>query len=376
MTSQLVFILGTRPEIIKLAPVIRACEHAGVEYSLVHTGQHYSDELDEVFFDDLELRAPDYNLEVGSDSHGRQTGEMLLGLDEVLDAERPDTVVVQGDTNSALAGGMVASKRDCELAHVEAGLRSFDREMPEEINRVLIDHAASWLFAPTREAAEQLREENVPDDRIAVTGNTIVDAVRENAQLAVSKSDVLSDLGLEREEFALLTLHRAKNVDDEARFASLLEGVARYARRTDTEVIYPIHPHAADRIEAFGLRVPDRVRLVDPLSFLDFLRLESTAAIVFTDSGGVQEEACVVGTPCVTLRNNTERPETLTVGSNVLAGDDLSDIVEAGLEMRFGCGDWDVPFGDGNAAIRILDHLGIESSVSTTSAPSPDRVSQ
>jgi UDP-N-acetylglucosamine 2-epimerase (non-hydrolysing) len=360
--SDIAFVLGTRPEIIKLAPVIRGCIENGASFTLVHTGQHYSDRLDGVFFDDLSLPEPDHNLGVGSGSHGVQTGRILVDVEPVLLANEPDIVVVQGDTNSTLAGGLVASKIEAELAHVEAGLRSDDREMPEEINRRLVDHAADWLFAPTDDAAKRLRAEGIPEDRISVTGNTIVDAVQEHASLARSKSAILEDLGLEPGTFALLTAHRPGNVDDEARFRGILEGVGRYAERTGTDVVYPIHPRSADSLERFGVSVHDRIRLVEPLPFLDFLRLEDAASIVFTDSGGVQEETCILGTPCVTLRDNTERPETIEVGANVLVGASPDDVVAGAFEVRAGSGEWSNPFGDGTAAQQILQELGIKES--------------
>ena len=362
MTPRISFIFGTRPEIIKLSPLIRACGEHGIDHTTIHTGQHYSNELNEVFFEDLELPTPDANLAVGSGSHAEQTAEMMLGIEQYLREDDPDVVVVQGDTNSALAGGLVASKRAVELAHVEAGLRSFNREMPEEHNRVLLDHAAEYLFAPTEQAATYLREEGVPEARIDVTGNTVVDAVEQHTALAEAKSDVLDTLGLGEVPFALLTAHRPGNVDDAERFAGLLAGVARYAEAVDMPVVYPIHPRSAEMLSKHDLTVPDEVRLADPLNFLDFLRLESTAAVVFTDSGGVQEEACILGTPCVTIRESTERPETLSVGSNVLADPTPSSIVRSAFEVCHGPVDWDIPFGDGNSAEHILDRLGVDTS--------------
>jgi len=360
MTPRIVFVLGTRPEIVKLAPIIRACDHAAVDYSVVHTGQHYSERLDGVFFDDLELPVPEYNLEVGSGDHAAQTGEMVARLGEVFEWESPDVVVVQGDTNSAFAGGVVASKRDATLAHVEAGLRSFNREMPEELNRVLIDHAAEHLFAPTDEAADQLRTEAIPENRIEVTGNTVVDAVNQHVQLAREKSEVLAELDLSGDSFALLTAHRPGNVDDPERFQGLFDGVARYASDRDMPVVYPAHPRSSEKIDAFDLDVPDTVDCIEPQNFLDFLRLESAADVVFTDSGGVQEETCVLGTPCVTIRESTERPETVTVGSNVLAEPTPESVAEAAEAVRRGPNDWEAPFGDGHAAERILETLGVD----------------
>ena len=357
-------LLGTRPEIIKLAPVIDACERRGVGYSVVHTGQHYSEELDAVFFDQLELPTPEHNLEVGSDSHSAQTGAMISAIERVLLDERPELVLVQGDTNSVLAGSIAASKLDCELGHVEAGLRSFDRSMPEEVNRVLADHAADYLFAPTEQAALYLREEGIPVERIDVTGNTIVDAVMGYRDLAAEKSSVLETHDLTPGEFCLLTAHRAENVDDRDRFAKLLEGVSRFAASAGLDVVYPVHPRATERIEAFGLDVPDEIELTEPQEFLDFLRLETTAEVVFTDSGGVQEEACILGTPCVTLRDNTERPETVDVGANRVVGVEPADVVAGANDALTHATDWENPFGDGKSAERILDIAGLGATAS------------
>jgi UDP-N-acetylglucosamine 2-epimerase (non-hydrolysing) len=326
--SAITFVLGTRPEIIKLAPIIRKCDPRGITYSIVHTGQHYSDELDSVFFDQLELPTPDYNLQVGSDSHGAQTGEMLIGIEEILLEEQPETVLVQGDTNSVLAGGIATSKLDITLGHVEAGLRSFDREMPEETNRVVVDHVGDLLFAPTEQSRTYLLEEGIPDDRIVVTGNTVVDAVQENATIARKKSTALDDLGLNTGEFVLMTAHRAENVDDRDRFANILRGADLVSEELDMPVIYPIHPRASATLNEFELAVPETVRLVESQAYLDFLHLQAEAAMILTDSGGIQEEACVLGTPCVTLRDNTERPETVDIGSNTLAGTDSETILD------------------------------------------------
>ncbi|WP_049996556.1 non-hydrolyzing UDP-N-acetylglucosamine 2-epimerase [Halococcus sediminicola] len=358
-------VLGTRPEIIKLAPVIDACEERGIAYSVVHTGQHYSEELDTVFFDQLELPTPDHNLGVGSGSQSEQTGAMIPAIEAVLLDEQPELVLVQGDTNSVLAGAIAASKLECEVGHVEAGLRSFDRSMPEEVNRVLADHAADYLFAPTEQAANYLHEEGIPDERVHITGNTIVDSVMGYRDLAAEKSAVLDELGLDAGEFCLLTAHRAENVDDRERFESLLDGVARFARESDLDVVYPVHPRAAERLAAFDIGMPAEITPIDSQDFLDFLRLESTATLVLTDSGGVQEETCILGTPCVTLRDNTERPETVDVGANRVIGIGPESIVAGAREALDSPNDWENPFGDGRSAERILDiaNLGPTTSV-------------
>ncbi|MFC4542233.1 non-hydrolyzing UDP-N-acetylglucosamine 2-epimerase [Halosolutus amylolyticus] len=351
------FVLGTRPEIIKLAPVIRECEDRSLTRSIIHTGQHYDESLDLVFFDQLALPEPTHHLEVGSSTHGRQTGEMIIRIEEILRRERPDTLLVQGDTNSVLAGAIAASKLDIDLGHVEAGLRSDDRTMPEETNRVLTDHASDYLFAPTEQSRARLRSERIPDERIYVTGNTIVDAVEQNRTLAAQRSAVLAEYDLVPGRYCLLTAHRAETIDDEQRFGDLLTGVGRVASHLEREVVYPIHPRAAKSLEAFDLDVPDGIRIVEPQNYLDFLSLEDAASLVLTDSGGVQEEACILGVPSVTLRESTERPETIDVGANRLVGTDPAAIVEGADEMIDRDGEWTNPFGNGTAATQILDTI-------------------
>lgn len=357
MSDRIAFVLGTRPEIIKLAPVIHACREADVPHTVVHTGQHYSESLDSVFFEQLELPDPDVNLEVGSGSHGEQTGEMLIRLEAALEAAAPETVLVQGDTNSVLAGAIAASKMDCELGHVEAGLRSFDRTMPEETNRIVADHVSEHLFAPTDGSRRHLLDEGIPDARITVTGNTVVDALFRNREIARRRSDVRSDLGLGGSEYFLMTAHRAENVDDEARFGEMLRGVDGAAREHGVEVVYPIHPRAAERLEEFDVDVPGRIRTVAPQEYLDFLQLEAGASLIVTDSGGVQEEACILGVPCVTTRDSTERPETIEVGANRLCRPDADAIPRAVTEMLAVERDWENPYGDGTASDRIVDEL-------------------
>ncbi|WP_137287834.1 non-hydrolyzing UDP-N-acetylglucosamine 2-epimerase [Halorussus salinisoli] len=352
-SSQLAIVLGTRPEIVKLAPIIRECRERDVPHTVVHTGQHYSPQLTEVFFDKLGLPAPDHTLGVGSETHGQQTGNMIAGVEEILLDAEPETVLVQGDTNTTLAGTIAASKLDAELGHVEAGLRSDDRGMPEEINRIICDHTADRLFAPTPAAAENLRAEGIPSDRISVTGNTVVDALQRHRTLAADQSTALDDYEVTPGEYGLVTVHRAENVDDRERFADVLTGIDRVAREFDMEMIYPVHPRARKVLS--DLTVPDSIRVVEPLDYLEFLRLESDAGLILTDSGGVQEEACVLGVPCVTLRKNTERPETIAAGANRLGGVTPTRILDASRDMVKADTGWDNPFGDGDAASRILD---------------------
>lgn len=357
MGEHIAVILGTRPEIIKLAPVIRACEDTDTECTVIHTGQHYSDCLDSMFFDQLELPEPDYNLDIGSATHGEQTGKILIATERVLEDVSPDTVLVQGDTNSVLAGSLAASKMTFTLGHVEAGLRSFDREMPEELNRIVADHVADLLFAPTIRSKEHLLDEGIPESRIRVTGNTVVDALYRNRELAAEKSDILRELSLSEGSFFLLTLHRAENVDDEGRFRELLAGAASAGRDHGVPVIYPIHPRASERLSEFDIEVPEPIRTIDPVSYLDFLRLETGAALIMTDSGGVQEEACILETPCLTLRDSTERPETVAVGANEITGHDQIEISNSAQRMVRKNGGWNNPFGNGDAGEQILRAL-------------------
>ncbi|OYR55799.1 non-hydrolyzing UDP-N-acetylglucosamine 2-epimerase [Halorubrum halodurans] len=358
--TDIIIVLGTRPEIIKLSPVIRECERRDVDYTLLHTGQHYSDSLDTVFFEQLELPVPDYNLEVGSNSQGKQTGEMISGIEEKLLVEKPNVLVVQGDTNSVLAGAIAASKLDTEVAHVEAGLRSFDREMPEETNRVLTDHVGDYLFAPTEQSADHLLSEGIPEDRVYVVGNTVVDAVQQNSNLARQKSDILDKVDLKPGEYFLLTAHRASNVDNTSRFSSLLSGVSEAAELFEQQVIYPIHPRARNTLEEAGIELPENVRIIEPQDYLDFLTLQSETELIFTDSGGVQEEACILGIPCVTLRDSTERPETVEVGGNVLSDINSESITEKADKMYGKKGDWENPFGNGKASIKIIENISSE----------------
>ncbi len=349
-------IVGTRPEIIKMAPVIRELEKEGRDYFILHTGQHYSYSLDRVFFEQLRLPAARYNLEAGSGMHGEQTARMLVGVEKVLVQEKPDILLVQGDTNSVLAGALAACKLHIAVGHVEAGLRSYDRNMAEEINRILTDHCSDYLFAPTPKAHDILTSEGIPGEKIFMTGNTIVDATFQNLEFAQSYSDILGKLELLTKKYFLVTLHRQENVDNQSRLASILEGLEKVAGDFHMPVVYPVHPHSRKSISRFGLR-PHHITMVEPMDFFSFLQLESNARLILTDSGGVQEEACILGVPCVTLRDNTERPETIEVNANILSGASAEKICEcAGIMLNRPNG-WANPFGDGNAGKRIMNIL-------------------
>jgi UDP-N-acetylglucosamine 2-epimerase (non-hydrolysing) len=347
-------VFGTRPEIIKMAPVIKQCELLGLEFFIIHTGQHYSYRMDKVFLEELKLPDPKYHLGVGAGSHAQQTGKMLIGIEEVLMKEKPSIVLVQGDTNSTLAGAIAAAKLGIKVGHVEAGLRSYDWGMPEEINRVLADHCSVLLFAPTKNSREILFSEGLPEERIFVTGNTIVDIVLQ--RIEAKKHDALDELGLSPKAYFLTTIHRQENVDDKKRFRRILDGLKKITEEFKAPMIYPIHPRSRKRIEEFNLTASG-IELIDPINFTTFLQLEKNARLVLTDSGGVQEETCVLKVPCVTLRDNTERPETLDVGSNILAGTTPSSILECARTMLNRSNNWKNPFGNGTAGKKIVETL-------------------
>lgn len=351
-------ILGTRPEIIKMSPIIRYLKDISLDFFILHTGQHYSYEMERIFFQELELPDADYNLEVGSGTHGQQTGKMLSGIEDVLLQEKPDIVLVQGDTNTVLAGALAAAKLGIKVGHVEAGLRSFDRSMPEEINRVVADHLSDYLFAPTMTAQQNLLQEGISSDNIFVCGNTVVDALFQNIGISESKLSVLDDLGLQKEGYFLVTAHRQENVDNEGRLNDIVNGLLDLHRQYDIPIIFSAHPRTINRLAEFGITLPEGIRIIEPPGYLEFLQLEKNAKLVLTDSGGVQEETCILRVPCVTLRNNTERPETIEVGSNILVGTNPSKILNGVSMMLKQSRNWVNPFGDGKAAEKIVSALG------------------
>jgi UDP-N-acetylglucosamine 2-epimerase (non-hydrolysing) len=312
--------------------------------------------MDSVFFEQLELPLAKYNLDVGSGLHGKQTGKMLAGIEEILMKESPDVVLVEGDTNTVLAGALAAVKLGIKVGHVEAGLRSCDRRMPEETNRVLTDHCSDYLFAPTGKSKEILLHEGIAEKQVFVVGNSVVDAVFQNLEIVKSKNQILSELGLNSGKFVLATSHRQENVDNQDRFAGIIKGLQLVNSEFDVPVIYPIHPRARKQLEQFNINT-DGLYLVDPLDYLSFLNLEGKALLVLSDSGGIQEETCILGVPCVTLRDNTERPETIEVGSNMLAGTDPNRILEAAKLMVKRQRAWVNPFGDGRTAEKIIGVL-------------------
>lgn len=353
-------IIGTRPEIIKMAPVIKELITRREDFSIIHTGQHYSYEMDKIFFEELRLPQPDYNLEIGSGTHGAQTGKMLAQIEDVLLRNKPDVVLVEGDTNTVVAGALAAAKLHIKIGHVEAGLRSYDRSMPEEINRVVADHISDYLFAPTDNARCNLLLEGISTNKIFVTGNTVVDAVYQNLEISKRRKNVLDDMRLNKKEYFLVTIHRQENVDDKNRFEGILRGLAKISHEYNCKIVYPIHPRSRKMVQNFGLQCElDKIanlEMCDPVGYLEFLQLEDNARLIVTDSGGIQEEACILNVPCITLRDNTERPETMDIGANLLVGTtDPESILSCAKIMMSRKTGWMNPFGDGNSSSRIVD---------------------
>jgi UDP-N-acetylglucosamine 2-epimerase len=341
-------VVGARPQFIKAAPVQEALRARGAEEWLVHTGQHYDRNMSQVFFDELGLRAPDVNLGVGSGSHAQQTSRMLVGLEDEMRARRPDVVLVYGDTNSTLAGALAAAKLNVPVAHVEAGLRSFNRDMPEEHNRVLTDHCADLLFCPTRTAVDLLAREGIRRG-VHLVGDTMYDAVLRFAGLARRRSTALDRLGLRPGGYVLATIHRPYNTDVPENLANILAGLGRL----DEPVVFPLHPRTRGRIVALGASAAPNVLTTDPAGYLDMLRLEESARAIVTDSGGVQKEAFFFGVPCVTVRPETEWVETVESGWNVLTGTDPAAIAAAVNHRGRPPGRPPALFGDGTAADKI-----------------------
>jgi len=336
-----------------MSPIIRELEKRNADYFIIHTGQHYSWNMDKVFFEQLKLPNAQCNLEVGSGSHAEQTAKILTGIEKVLIAEKPDVILVQGDTNTVLAGALAAAKLHIKIGHVEAGLRSFDRQMPEEINRILTDHCSDYLFAPTEKAKNILIGEGILESKIFLTGNTIVDAVYQNLEIAYDNENILNNLGLHPKHYFLVTVHRQENVDDRIRFGSILRALDDLTSKYHLPIVYPVHPRSGKMMKEFNLNF-QKITLIEPVDFLNFLQLEKNARLILTDSGGVQEEGCILGVPCVTLRDNTERPETIDVGANILAGTSPEKILECCETMQKKISDWRNPFGDGKAGERIV----------------------
>ena len=352
-------VVGARPNFMKMAPIIAAINRRSNEISqvLAHTGQHYDESMSAVFFSDLDMPEPDINFETRPGTPTRQMAGIMTAFEEVLIVQKPDWVVVVGDVNSTIACALAASKRNVKVAHVEAGLRSFDRTMPEELNRILTDQIADLLLTPSADADANLAREGIPKERVARVGNVMIDTLFHQIERA-QNSTVLNDLELRPQEFAVLTLHRPGNVDNPTELSRILSAIGEAAR--ELPVIFPAHPRTRARMFEFGFRLPAGVRLIEPLGYLDFLQLWSNARLALTDSGGLQEETTALGVPCLTLRENTERPITIEQGSNQLVGTDPSRIINAVRQILSGAVSYagrSVELWDGRAADRIVEEL-------------------
>ena len=365
---KIAIILGTRPEIIKMAPIVDEIEKRGIDSCIIHTGQHYDYEMSDNFFKDLEIKSPDYNIHVGSGSHGKQTGFMMKGIEEVLVEEKADIVLVQGDTNAVLAGALVASKLHIAVGHVEAGLRSFDFTMPEELNRMAADVCSLMYFVPTKQSAINLLAEGISRKKLFITGNTVVDACFRHLDIAKKtgiQEESLANLNIEdMDNILTLTMHRAENVDDKDRLINIIEALKELK---DMNIIFPIHPRTKKTLENFNLfdelNELEHVHIIKPLGYLDFLVLTSYSTLILTDSGGLQEEAITLDVPVLTLRYNTERPETVTAGGNILVGADKEVILENAnkilndKEFANKMKNAINPYGAGDAAIKTIDAI-------------------
>lgn len=347
-------IVGARPQFIKAAPVSRALAGASVDELIIHTGQHFEAGMSDIFFEELGIPRPCRHLGISGGGHGAMTGAMLQALEPVLQNDRPAWVLVYGDTNSTLAGALVAAKLNIPVAHVEAGLRSLNRRMPEEQNRVVTDHLADMLFTPTDAATKNLQTEGISSERIRQVGDVMYDAALYYAKLTGQHSDVLPRYGLEPRQYVLATLHRAENTDDPERLRAIIKGLDIAALMRP--VVLPLHPRTRDAIRREGASV-GRVRVIDPLGYLDMVELERHAAVIATDSGGVQKEAYFHKVPCVTLRDETEWVELVGLGWNRLVRPDPEAIASAIHGAVGSCGKESTPYGDGNAAYRIVENL-------------------
>lgn len=361
-------ILGTRPEIIKMAPIIAEINQRGIDHFIIHTGQHYDKEMSDNFFRDLEIPTPDYNIHVGSGTHAKQTGLMMKGIEEILLDEKPDIVLVQGDTNAVLSGALVCAKLHIAVGHVEAGLRSFDMTMPEEVNRRVADICSAMYFIPTEQSAVNLLSEGISRKNLIITGNTVVDACFRHLEIAKKRGfeeESLADLDIENMENILtLTMHRAENVDVKQRVTSIIEALKQLK---DMNIIFPIHPRTKNTLENFGLfdelNSMEHIHIVKPIGYLDFLLLTSKSTLILTDSGGLQEEAITLDVPALTLRYNTERPETVAAGGNILVGSDKDAILENANKILNDndfakkMKDAPNPYGQGDAASKTVDAI-------------------
>ena len=354
---KIVAVVGARPQFIKAAVASRAIREMGVSEILVHTGQHYDNNMSAIFFRELEIPTPDYHLGIGGGTHGQNTGRMLEAIERVLLEEKPNWVLVYGDTDSTLAGALAAAKIHIPVAHVEAGLRSFNQRMPEEINRVLTDHVSSLLFAPTKLAVENLYREGVPPEKIQFVGDVMFDAALFYQEEAKTGSHILEHLSIKAKSFILVTVHRAENTN-EARLRAILTGLVEIA--SEILVVWPLHPRTRKALEELNLlqSARDALTIIEPVGYLDMVMLESSARLIVTDSGGVQKEAFFYHTPCITLREETEWVELVELGWNMLCpptdASSIAAAIRVGIDIR---GQEAFPYGNGTSGIQIAQAL-------------------
>ncbi len=361
--TKVAVLIGTRPGIIKMSPLVHELEKRQHSHILIHSGQHYSIQMDQAIMSDVDLRKPDFYIprDESWKTHAQQTAYMLPAIEKILMDEKVDVILVCGDANTNFAGALAARKIHVKVGHVEAGLRSFDWRMPEEHNRVMIDHISDYLFAPTERSKTYLLDDGV-HGKIFVVGNTIVEAsLRNKERITQETIDIIKNISSGK-EYILFTSHREENVDNQIILAGFVELLKKISESYQYAIVFPLHPRTRSRLEEFGLmqkaqRIKN-LKLIPPLNYLEFLGFLINAKIVMTDSGGIQEESCILNVPCITLRENTERPETVEVGSNVIAGTNKRNILEILNEVHSGNSinkSWPNPFGDGNASIRIID---------------------
>ena len=349
-------VLGTRPEIIKMSSIIRYCMQNKLDYFIIDTAQHYEYLMSRIFLDELKIPRPKYGLEASRGTHAEQVAKMILFIERVLVKEKPDVVLIEGDTNTVLSGALAAVKLHIKIAHVEAGLRSRDERMPEETNRILADHMSNFLFAPTIWAKENLLEEGIPDKKIFVVGNTIVDAVKHYSSKIMKPICIGECFGLnsKKDSYMLTTVHRPENVDSKEVLKQIMEGLELVYKRYRLPIIWPIHPRTKRMFKKFNLSMPEGIRMINPVSYLHMLHLIKWARLVLTDSGGVQEESCILRVPCVTMRISTERPSTVHVGANIIAGTNSLNILRCAKVMLKKQRKWRNPFGNGTTGERIV----------------------
>jgi len=347
---KIISVVGARPQFIKLAILSKELRENHNEI-IIHTGQHYDDNMSKYFFEEMQITKPDYNLNIGSGSHGKQTAEMLIGLEDIFLHQKPDVVITFGDTNTTLATGLAATKLNIPVAHVEAGLRSHNREMPEEINRILTDHISDYLFAPTLTAMENIKIENLYGKPFLV-GDVMYDSLLYYGKIAEQKSRILKNLKLKQKEYILLTLHRPYNVDN----IQKLQNIFSALKQTKRFIVLPVHPRSRKMIESTNTIIPENISIIEPLGYLDFIFLQKHSEKIITDSGGIQKEAYLNGIPCITIRPETEWIETVKAGWNVLVGDKKDQLIENCLHFK---PSHNRPryFGDGNSSKKIISIL-------------------